>query len=249
MRLVVYTAIFCGRDELKQPAHTPEGVDFVCFTEANMPGGSWQVRPPGRILTDPARAVRYHKLCPFRVLPGYDSYIWLDGSLELTGDPRDMAAAGGELGLFPHRQRDCAFAEAEVVVETTRAPARQVRNQMDCYRRRGFPSGFGLWEAGAMVRRNTRRIRALCDTWWEQVRQHTCRDQLSLPYSLWSQKLSWNTLRESVSDNPWLRLHDHEYLPHSEALEQVFGTCRDHWPAHAQRYWQQAQEWRTRAQV
>ena len=236
-RTVVYTVIVCGRDELKEPAVRPSGVDFVCFTDA--PVGrdtAWQIRPAVRTYYDPALTVRYHKLLPHEVLPEYEAHVWLDGNIELRGDVSEMLAAGGELGLFPHRERQCAYEEAEVVIETRRGVPEQIREQVERYAREGLPRGFGLWEAGATVRRNTPQNAALNEAWWEEVRRHTRRDQLSLPYSLWSLGMSWNTLRENVAENAWLRLHDHPYLPHPRYFTEIFGPDPAAWPEHARRY-------------
>lgn len=238
-RIVVYTVIVCGRDELWEPALRPPGVDFVCFTDAPpRRDTAWDIRPAARTYYDPALTVRYHKLLPHTALPEYDVHVWLDGSLELTGDVREMVEAGGDLGLFPHRERQCAYEEAEVVVETRRGVPEQIREQVDRYSRAGLPPRFGLWEAGATVRRNTPRNRALNEAWWEEVQRHSRRDQLSLPFALWSLGLSWSSLQRNVADNPWLRLHDHPYLPHPRFFAEVYGDDPAGWPRHARCYHQ-----------
>ena len=79
MRIVVYTAIFGGYDDLiPQPKF--EGVDFICFTDRPIQSDIWDVRVVPGFEDDTTRSSRMHKLLPHQFLSEYDLSIFIDGN-------------------------------------------------------------------------------------------------------------------------------------------------------------------------
>jgi hypothetical protein len=63
----------------------------------------------------------------------------------------------------------------------------------------GQPRHWGLWETQMVYRQNTPEIEALCRDWWEELKLHSRRDQISLPWVLRQHCIK----PESLGDNAW----------------------------------------------
>jgi hypothetical protein len=69
-RIVVYTAIFGGTDDLKDPPFVDEDVDYVCFTDdAALTSSIFTVKLVPGFYRDTARSGRAFKILPhvFRI--------------------------------------------------------------------------------------------------------------------------------------------------------------------------------------
>ena len=74
------------------------------------------------------------------------------------------------------------------------------------YERAGFPGDRGLWEGGIIFRRDG-CPRGWQDTWWDEIQNQSQRDQLSLPYALWSTGQSVHTFPARPLDV--VKMHHH----------------------------------------
>lgn len=193
MRLVVYTAIAADYDELRPPRVTPEGVDFVCFTEPGrqVPTG-WTQRDLPRDDLPPQSQNRYAKFHPHLLFPEHDTSIYIDGNIEVLADLRPLAQRvvdHAHIGLYDHPARDNTFDEAIECALIGFDHVRHIRNQMRSYFASGYAFEGGLFEASIIVRahHNPAVVRAM-DYWWKEWQHGVQRDQLSLMYVLWRAK-------------------------------------------------------------
>jgi hypothetical protein len=85
-----------------------------------------------------------------------------------------------------HRDRNDIYEEAEVCIRSGR-DSRAVAEQIDAYRKQGYPSGDGLYINSVLFRKPTDEVTALNKAWWQQIEKYSFRDQLSLPYVLHTQ--------------------------------------------------------------
>jgi hypothetical protein len=60
------------------------------------------------------------------------------------------------------------------------------------YWNEGHPAHWGLVHSGLLVRRNTARMRAFDQAWWDEITKWSIQDQLSLPYLLRTMDLRWH---------------------------------------------------------
>ena len=200
-KIVVYTAIVGNYNPLRNPAQIEEGVDYVCFTDephwfrlANQT--VWQGRPfpPGEL--DSTRTNRQVKLLPHRFFPDYDTSVYVDGSIRITGSIRALLAEYGQPKMlgFKHPKRNCAYQEGLTCIEMNKETPEVVRHQLERYRSEGFPECFGLIEGGVLIRRhNDPEIVALMEAWWHELQSESRRDQISFPYVAWRHGF-WPTL-------------------------------------------------------
>lgn len=211
MKIVVYTCITDGYDEVLEPAVRPVDVDFVCFTDRLLDRESaWTFRPLPRQTRDPAADNRFAKMFPHKLFPDHDVSIYIDGNIRVVGDVRslvDSERANGDIHLYEHPFRTCAYKEAEACGEIGHDWWWRIDRQMDSYRHEGFPSDGGLFEANVIIRRhNSPAVQKVMDLWWCTYSEGVRRDQLSLPYVAW--KLNVPIISMGRSDQRF----DHKYF-------------------------------------
>ena len=233
MRAVIYTAIFGGYDNLKQPAAQDQPCDFVCFTDMKLPrrAGDWRIVaiPRDRRVHPRLQAKRF-KLLSHRIFPGgrlawryapashrprFDLSIWVDGSALITssrfvGDMRRLLA-DGDWAMFVHPERDCIYEEATVSSGMEKYRGLPIFPQVDAYRAAVPPRG-GLYAATTIVRREptSDAVLAVNEAWWAENLKWTYQDQLSLPYVLG--RLGGPapiSIRENLWKNPWFDVVPH----------------------------------------
>src|ERR1035437_4801349 len=174
MRVCVYTAIYGGYDTLKPyPPQTIE-TDFVCFTDRELYPDThgWRVICDRRFEKQhPRMQAKYFKVLNHQVfnsgqffnsnasryaLKNYDVTIWMDGHLEIKTSRfvEVMASSLGRYGMaLPvHPDRDCSYNEVEVSIPMKKYYGLPLREQVESYRRRGYPERNGLMACGVIVR-------------------------------------------------------------------------------------------------
>jgi GT2 family glycosyltransferase len=184
-RMVVYTAVVGGYDELKPPAFRPPNCEFVAFSEQPLRVEGWEVRPLNYLHHDPTRAARFVKLHPHIYFPDCDHSIWIDANIGIQGDLSlffSCLAADDFIGTFIHPLRDCAYVEAQECIKLDKDDEQVIRRHIERYRADGFPEKAGLWETNVLVRRhNAPSCIAFMTAWWRELEIGSRRDQLSLP--------------------------------------------------------------------
>ena len=191
-RIAVVSAIGGGKDRMDPPAIRFQSADYLLYTDdPTVEVEGWEVRPLPIWSTDPVYARRRHaraiKILMTLLVPGYDYYIWHDGTHEVVADPADIVARflptpDDHLAVFPHKSRDCLYEEAKSILRFKLDDPDNVRRQVRDYRSAGHPEHAGLWETGTMVRRTGDAVRSLELSWWDQLARYSSRDQVSLPF-------------------------------------------------------------------
>ena len=235
MRTLVFTAIFGGYDELKQPQPQDVPCDFVCFTDSHWPRwvGNWRIY---RVKSDsnlhPRIQAKRFKIQSHEILPHgrlafaydaiaalrrrYGSSIWVDGSIAIKSSAfaRDMTNSIGQSGwaLFQHPDRECIFEEAAVSEQMSKYQGLPIRAQVEHYRRSGVRPKGGLWACGVIARREPLRkgLRELNDAWWAENLRWTYQDQLSLPFVLEKKNERVDVIHGSVWNNRWFDYIEHK---------------------------------------
>jgi hypothetical protein len=191
-------------------------VDFICFTDDRTlkAPGCWQVRPRAPRDKHPRLAAKWFKMRPDKELPQYRYTIWIDGSVSLSTDAfaeEAMAALNGSgLALFRHPDRDNIDDEVSASTPMRKYEGLPLREQVEHYRKRGYPGNHGLYASGVLVRDSAdRRIRRLGRLWMRENVRRSYQDQLSLPYLLWKLRISPGVIPYNLWDNPLFTLAPH----------------------------------------
>lgn len=206
MRVAVYTAITCRRNELLPPQVSPAGVDYYCFTDDKQTAAAgWTQRIMDRRWRSPQRTARYYKIMGPSLLPGYDAHVWVDGHITPTTDVRDIIEERmreADIAVFKHPLRDCPYEEAGVCWDQRSDDPSKLVDAVVRLHAEGVPRFAGLWETGVVIGRNTERIRHFATDWWKAVEMSTVRDQIhfvriSRRYGLRLAELGPGTVRNS----------------------------------------------------
>ncbi len=200
MKVVVYTCVTKGYDTLSVPITLTAGVDYLCFND-----GSISVPAPWidiRISDDYAGkdANRYIKILPQlnSRLAQYDLTIYVDGAVEIVGDLTSLINRvemdSGQIFMYEHPVRNCAYVEARACVATLKASVSMVSLTLARFRKEGVPEKFGLFEACIIIRKPSSDLARLSMVWWEAYMSGIKRDQIALTYSRWSTGISVQSL-------------------------------------------------------
>ena len=194
-RIVVYTCVTGGYDNLIQPVKT-DCIDYICFTDnLNVDPKGWQLRPmPEDVkLLSKVKQQRMVKVLAHKYLPEYDISVWVDGSVEVKGDVKEFMSSfiysGFSIFIPEHPQRNCIYREAITVKAIGKDKSNMPEKQSEKYKAEGYPERNGLVQSNIMVRwHNNEDCIEVMEVWAKEIREFSHRDQLSFNYALWKTK-------------------------------------------------------------
>jgi len=219
-KYVVYTALFGNYDDLLPPAFSDE-CDYVCFTDdPNLKSDSWKIIVVAA--TMPAHMMnRLYKLKPHRYLSDYQASIYVDSNVEIKKDPRvllEKYLGTSDFLAVKHVERDCIFSEALCCIASRKTECSLTLKQMHHYATEGYPAKNGLFENRVLIRsHNKEKVVHLAEMWWKEINSWTQRDQLSLCYVAWVEKIDI----QAVSENPRFENDYFKWYPH-KGSENIF---------------------------
>ncbi len=214
-KLVIYTALFGSYDDLIDPQEAYEECDFICFTDQKkITSQVWKIIHVDKGIQSASMANRMYKLLPHRFLSMYEESLYIDANIILKKNPYNLVKnyLKSEDFLMPkHSHRDCLYLEAKTCTALGKSQLLKTVKQIKRYKKEGFPKKFGLGENNVLLRKhNTSHIAKLMEFWYEELKNETQRDQLSLGYSLWKNNLKFNYIKENTRV-----LNEYfTYLPH-----------------------------------
>lgn len=205
---VIYTVITGGYDNLiEQPS--VKGYDFVCFTDnPNLKSITWQIRPlpEGLEGLTSVKQQRNIKILAHKYLPEYDFSIYIDGNVQIIGDvnkfvKENCQKSKGYVFIGKHPDRDCIYEEAKACIYAKKGDSHQMADQVVAYHKEGFPLHYGLTQTCIILRyHNNENCKRLMELWWNEVKEKSHRDQLSLHYCLWKDRQAGNNTDIVVLD-------------------------------------------------
>jgi hypothetical protein len=226
-RRVVYTCLFGYSEQFNDHVYEDDAqTDFICFTDMpELQSDFWRIIKVEQGQLDPARAAKQRKILPHRFFPGYTSSLYIDNTVRLKPSPAEIFArfldnSPSPFVCFRHPWRQCVYDEAdEVIVQQLENPDR-VNRQMSRYRQLGYPSSNGLWKGAFLLRRhNDRALIPIMESWFDHVRSHSNRDQLSLPVVFWLNDFTPGVIDYDFTDNHVL---EYPYPPNPVRLPRNF---------------------------
>jgi hypothetical protein len=193
---VIYTCITGDYDHLSNPKFLTDGFDYVCFTDnKTIKNDIWDVRPLPKETEglSQVKKQRFVKINPHLFLGEYEMSIWVDGNVTLKGDlnkfVRNVITSDCSVYVPKHPQRNCIYAEANIVVKMGKDKSDITRPQMERYRKEGFPEKYGLLQSNIMLRKHNKAdCIKLMEDWFEELKNGSHRDQLSFNYASWKNK-------------------------------------------------------------
>lgn len=207
MKRVIYTVIIGDYEQPIPLDIKSKGFDHIILTDnKDIKVNGWNIKyiKPSEC---PLKQSRELKINIHKYLD-YDLYVYIDANYRIHSDLNGFVNnyfRGGYTTLI-HPQRKCIFEEAKRVVHLAKDKKEIVFPQMQKYQREGMPLNFGLYMNGFFIR--DKSFNDICEQWFNEVKEHSYRDQLSLTYVLWKNKIKITAFR-SFSINPYLKLEQH----------------------------------------
>lgn len=193
-KVVIYTSLTGGYDNLPQYKVTDPEFDYICFTN-DFPDSSrqgiWKIHAIPIELSNKISQSRYVKLQPHKVLEIYEYSLWLDSNIIVTDKcfyekVKSKIDEGGLWYGIKHPFRDCIYEEARACIEDGRSGLWETRSQINFLREKSYPRHFGLLENNIILRNHCNsKVVEINDEWWSLFQNYTRRDQLSLYYIFW----------------------------------------------------------------
>lgn len=189
-KVAILTANLGKFDEevLNVKQELPDGVEmtFHRFTDENF--------PPIIGLT-PRFQYRIPKMTGWQMFPGYDYYLWLDGSMSLQ-NPKSVAWFLGkctEFVVFKHPWRKTMKEETDFIEKklkegnsyiTSRYKNGLHKEQLaDCMNDKDFKDTV-LYASTVFMYKDTPRLREMMRLWWIHTSRYFTCDQIAFPYAL-----------------------------------------------------------------
>jgi hypothetical protein len=204
MKIVVYQAVFGGRDNLHMPKFIPDDVHYYSI-----------IGQGGKM--DSQRM----KLLPHRYFQDYDVSVWMDGNFELTGNIKEVVnrfMKHSDFAVLRHPAenlgiRPTVYREAEVAVLQGVEKKNKIQKQIAFYKKNGLPEDTEVTMNGILIRRHNKpRIIRFDEAWWREMRLRSSRDQISFPYLAWSHQLKYVKMNNIEFTSDWF-----VYRPHVKA--------------------------------
>jgi hypothetical protein len=208
MKVAILTASLGGFDRVQQPKEQTVACDWHCFTDEDF---------PPIVGLSPRLQYRIPKTHGWQMKPGYDFYIWLDGSVTLPREDcvqwyLDQLGDTHDIVIFKHPDRSTARQEADYIERllqkehpyiTPRYKGGLHEDQMREIEATDYVDDR-LYASTMFVYRNSPAVQEMLKEWlYTSVRYFTC-DQVALPHLLWKYKLRVKELDMNPFKNPYL---------------------------------------------
>jgi len=189
-------------------------VDFYLFNDENFP-------PRYKAIT-PRLQSKIPKMFGWQLAPGYDYYIWVDGSFALSPDTAKWALdqCKDDAAFLKHPYRNTIQEENDFIKERIQRAADRKSPNRYTYRRyfhelfdeqmteiqsdKGFIDNL-LIASGFFIYKNNEKVHNLMKEWWYFTSRYNLVDQLSLPYAIYKSGCKVTIINEDFMNTPYLK--------------------------------------------
>ncbi len=201
----IYTAIFGDKDELK-PISIHSGYENIVFTDnKHLHADNYTLIICPKKFDDPTRNARYTKVMAHELLSSYHYSLWVDANIQISATNLDHLFSHylehHDIAVHQHPIRNCTFEEAERCIEINKDNPAIINKQMQNYRSDGYPVNHGLVSTGLLFRRHTPITQKFNSYWWQEIENHSRRDQLSFNYVAWKHNIPFHIINGHVKLN------------------------------------------------
>lgn len=220
-KIVVYTCITGGYDDVQEPFYSNPNVDYIIYTDLKIKTEKWKYKviPENiKLINDNIIINRYIKFKMHELFSNYDYAIYIDGNVKIIGDVTKLIEKINNksgLALHSHNCRNCAYNEAQVCVLKKKGVKNKIQDLIRKMKLEKFPTKYGLFEANVIaVDLKNENAKKIMNDWYNIFKESECyRDQIILPYVLWKNNLKFEdvgNLGENMHLNPILRKIKHK---------------------------------------
>lgn len=206
----IYTAIFAGYDNLKEPTVITPGWRYICYSDRPISSKTWENRiVPASF--GPTRTARFLKLMPHEHIKDERS-IWIDGTFRINCnlDKFWNDRFKPPITFLFHPLRNCFYREARACIKNRRDTTNEIRRQAEDYRQLGLPANNGMIASGIILRERTPEVIKFCQRWWEELQKYSKRDQLAFARVAWEMPI-YNVTRYDYRKGPDFIYKQHNF--------------------------------------
>ncbi len=173
-KIAVYTVVTNNYDT-PIPIKNELGIDYFMFTDdKSLKVSGWEMV----YTNDPQRKI---KILSHKYLPNHDITLYMDANITpIAGLKRFIDQQQGDITTFKHPVRNCFIDEHYACIEQKKADISKIREQLSYNIQLGLEPKKGMYQTGVIYRKNVQYVREFCDVWYNELKQHTHRDQLSI---------------------------------------------------------------------
>lgn len=220
-KIAVYTSIFGNYDSIYEPLIKPNNCDYYIVTDRDISHSSLWNKVNINVFEDLTSNMsnieknRFFKINPHLLFPEYDYSIYIDGNVQVISDLTEFINKIGKSGIaiHKHRERDCVYEEAREVLLLNRDSTDNILKHMKHIANTRMPKNYGLFECNIIARKHNNVVcKKIMNTWWEEFKEYSNRDQISFVHSLYMNKIDFvhiGILGDNVYENYALRIYRH----------------------------------------
>ncbi len=203
-KFMMYAAVFGKKANFKMPKLADPNVERALYTDMPQrfePHVFYQVKTLRIDHLDPVRRNRFVKICiPDEIFDNYEYSVYMDYKHPTNIDFDLMLSRlepGSDMLISKHKKRDCVYDEGIKCIEIGKDDKKTILKQLSYYSCNGYPVHNGLFANYWLFRRHTKQLKEYMALWWKQVVDHSCRDQISLPYVAWKHDMNISVTKGS----------------------------------------------------
>lgn len=203
---VIYTCITGQYDEIVTHDFVHPDYDYVCFTDSQFDkqkNPCWTIRPLKFDKLDNVRNARWHKMHPHLLFPEYEESLYLDGNIQIKNKSffqqiEKFKNSQEYIKIGKHFSRTNLFNEFNQCLQVPKDNPQLIKLQLDKIKKSDF-NGIYLnkqfFETNCILRKHHHPdCIKIMENWWWWIENYSYRDQLSLTYVLWKNKIEVNYL-------------------------------------------------------
>ncbi len=213
----VYTCITGEYDDLQYQRYINFDWDYICFTdnEKLINAGNidiWEIRALKYTKSDNIRNARWHKTHPHELLQNYEYSLWVDGNVNIISGYifnriKNIIKKNKILSIPEHFERNCIYDEISACEKSSKDNPKIMSKMQQILKSDKFPKNYGLHETTLIFRKHMdKKCIKIMNEWWHFIENYSRRDQLSLDYVLWENKLNIPNLT-----NPSFRFRKNDF--------------------------------------
>lgn len=196
MKLIVYTALFADENiPLEEVGkfypfnHNKDDVSYIAFTNRDdLKSDFWDVHyTPVEEGLSPRMMSRKVKWNPSLYLKDFTHTIWMDSQCYFKVEPKAIVDyhLQSEYHTAIHHHTDLQGTYTEGMLQCYYYCLDKpsiINKQMEKYHAEGLPYKYDHYETGILIRKNSDEANNLSKNVWNELQNHSIRDQLSTPF-------------------------------------------------------------------
>ena len=203
-KIAIYRSIFGGYDKVL-PVKYQDEADSYLFTDRMPEEKGYNVIIRSEPANNLRRKSRIYKMQPWKYLPEYEYYIYLDGNIEILQSPKMLIRKylkRYDIAAFKHPWRNCIYDEIDICREIRYVTPEAAREVFEFMIQEDYPRNNGLAENGVILWRNTPQVKEFGKKWHELYTRFAERDQFYFCYVAWKLGIKYNVMIDNIRNNP-----------------------------------------------